>query len=145
MKQTILRTLKWATLLSTVALMSASASAADHIEGRVEGGGVPIAGGKVTLWMAGPGVPQKLADTRTTDRGGFDLRVPDGNDGAGVLYLIAEGGQSKAQVGSGPNPAITLMATLGTHAPERVTINELTTGAATRWVCGSLLATCRTW
>jgi hypothetical protein len=138
MKHAILRTVKRAALFSIVALASVPASAADRIEGRVEGGGAPIANARVTLWMAGPGDPQKLANTRTTGGGGFALTVPDGRDGAGVLYLIAEGGESKAQAGNAPNPAITLMATLGPDAPQRVTINELTT-VASAWTAARFL------
>jgi hypothetical protein len=42
-----------AALFATTMLTSASASA--RIEGRVQGGGGPIAKSTVTLWAAGPG------------------------------------------------------------------------------------------
>jgi hypothetical protein len=84
-KFTILQTVKCAALFLTVVLMSVSTSAADRIEGRVEGGGGPIAKADVTLWAAGPGAPQKLAETQTGDGGSFDLTIAVETDGAGVL------------------------------------------------------------
>jgi len=102
----------------------------DNIGGKVEGGGGPIAKATVTLWAAGPGAPQKLAETQTKDDGSFDLASAGGKDDAGVLYLIAKGGEPKVGGDKGPNPTITLMATLGTTPPKRVTINELTTVAS---------------
>jgi len=78
--------------------------------------------------MSGP--PRKLAETRTTDDGSFVLETEGQKDGAGVFYLISEGGVAKAGAGTKPNPAIKLMATLGTELPNRVTINELTTVAS---------------
>jgi DNA-binding beta-propeller fold protein YncE len=101
-----------------------------NIGGKVEGGGSPIAKATVTLWAAGPGAPQKLAETQTKDNGSFDLRFGEGNARGTFLYLIAKGGEPKVGGTKGPNPAITLMATLGTTPPKRVTINELTTVAS---------------
>src|SRR5208282_2813013 len=106
------------------------AAAQVRIEGQVQAGGGPIAKATVTLWAAGPGAPQKLAETQTKDDGSFDLESAGGKDDAGVLYLIAKGGAPKAGGDKGPNPAITLMATLGTTPPKRVTINELTSVAS---------------
>lgn len=88
--------------------------------------------------MAGPDAPKKLTKTQTTDDGSFDLTIAGEKDGADVLYLIAKGGDAKVGAGKGPNPAITLMATLGTEPPERVTINELTT-VATVWTGAQFL------
>jgi hypothetical protein len=127
-----------AALLATVGLGCASAAAAELIEGRVEGGGGPIAKATVTLWAAGPGAPQKLAETQTKDDGSFDLASAGGKDDAGVLYLIAKGGEPKVGGDKGPNPAITLMATLGATPPKRVTINELTT-VASAWTSAQFL------
>jgi DNA-binding beta-propeller fold protein YncE len=101
-----------------------------NIGGKVEGGSSPIAKATVTLWAAGPGAPQKLAETQTKDNGSFDLRFGEGNARGTVLYLIAKSGEPKVGGTKGPNPAITLMAMLGTMAPKRVTINELTTVAS---------------
>jgi len=136
MKLIIRQTVKLVVKSLAIALMSASAFAADRIEGRVEGGGQPIAKSDVTLWVAGPGAPQKLAGTQTRDDGTFDLRVA--GERVGVLYLIAKGGVAKAGAGKGPNRAITLMATLGTAPPQRVTINELTT-VASAWTAAQFL------
>jgi len=137
-KHTILRTVKCAVLLSTVALASVSAAAADRLQGRVQGGGVPIAEAKVTLWEARPSAPQKLAETQTREDGGFDLTIAGGKDGNGALYLTAEGGEAKTGAGTGANPAIGLMATLGSVPPQRVTINELTTVASV-WTAAQFL------
>lgn len=131
-------TLKCVALTFSAALMSVSAFAADRIEGRVEANGAPISGADVTLWLAGQGTPQKLAEAKTNDDGSYDLALASGRDDAGVLYLIAAGGEVKLTSSKGPNPAITLMATLGTKPPERVTINELTT-VASAWTSAQFL------
>ena len=70
----------------------------DNIRCKVEGGGGPIAKATVTLWAAGPGAPQKLAETQTKDDGSFDLASAGGKDQAGVLYLIVKGGEPKVGV-----------------------------------------------
>jgi streptogramin lyase len=138
-KQPILQIVKCVALGISVALMSVTALAAERIEGRVETGGAPIAGADVTLWLAGSGAPRKLADTKTNDEGSYDLPSTDGSSDAGVFYLIAAGGESKLTAGKGPNPATTLMATLGTSPPKRVTINELTT-VASAWTGAQFLS-----
>ncbi len=130
MKRAISNALAGAVPVLTVALLSVSASAVDRIHGRVEAGGGPVAGASVTLWLAASGAPQELAEVRTRDDGSFDLAIPDEQDSDGVLYLLAEGGVPKAAAATRPNPAMTWMATLGPVAPDRVTINELTTVAS---------------
>jgi len=119
-------------------LLSATsiATAADLLTGLVEGGGLPIAGSKVTLWMAGPGEPEKLSETWTTDAGGFGLDIPDLSNEEGVLYLTAEGGQPTSA--GEPNSTITLLATLGENLPENVVVNELTTVASV-WTAAQFL------
>jgi hypothetical protein len=51
----------------------------DNIGGKVEGGGGPIAKATVTLWAAGPGAPQKLAERRqrTESRDHIDGHIGD--------------------------------------------------------------------
>src|SRR5208282_6072353 len=114
------------------------AAAEVRIEGQVQARGGPIAKATVTLWAAGPGAPQKLVETQTRDDGSFDLDSAGGNDETGVFYLIAKGGEPKMGGGKGPNPAITLMATLGTTPPKRVTINEFTS-VASAWTGAQFL------
>src|SRR5271167_1696469 len=80
--------------------------------GKVEAGCGPIAKATVTLWSAGPGTAQKLAETQTKDDGSFEFEGAGGKYDDGVLYLIAKGGVPKVAGDKGPNPAITLMATL---------------------------------
>ncbi len=109
-----------------------------RLEGQVQAGGGPIAKATVNLWAAGPGAPQKLSETQTADHGSFDLESAGGKDDAGVLYLIAKGGEPKVGGDKGPNPAITLMATLGTTPPTRATINELTS-IASAWTGAQFL------
>jgi streptogramin lyase len=122
-----------------VMLAAVPAMAQPHnIGGKVEGGGGPIAKATVTLWAARPGAPQKLAEAQTKDDGSFDLESAGGKDDAGVLYLIAKGGEPKVGGDRGSNPAITLMATLGTTPPKRVTINEFTT-VASAWTGAQFL------
>jgi hypothetical protein len=131
MKQKLFRMLALcAAMFAATGLGSASGAAADLIQGRVEGGGGPIAKATVTLWAAGPNAPQKLAETQTKGDGRFALSSGGGKAADGVLCLISKGGEPKAGGGKGPNPAIVLMATLGSTPPKRVTINELTTVAS---------------
>jgi len=67
MKPLFRRTVNCAVLFLTLALVPVSTLAASRIEGRVEGAGKPIAGADVTLWLAGPDSPKKLAETKTKD------------------------------------------------------------------------------
>jgi streptogramin lyase len=124
----IKQTIRCAALFIAVVLLPVMASADDRIEGWVEGGGLPIAKADVTLWAAGSGAPRKLAVSQTGDDGKFDMTLAGEKKGAGVLYLIARG----------PNPAVALMATMGTAPSQTVTINELTT-VASAWTAAQFL------
>ena len=123
------------TKLALVALVVATlifagqASAADSIKGQVLGGGAPIAKSTVTLWEASAGAPKQLGQTKTNDDGRFEVRVK-GARKDGMLYLVATGGVPKASKASGDNPAIALLAVVGSTPPVSVTINELTTVAS---------------
>lgn len=97
-----------------------------------------IAGATVTLWLAGPDAPRKLGETTTNDDGRYDLGGAAGSDDADVFYLTAAGGEARTAAAKGPNPATTLLAMLGTGAPEHVTINELTT-VASAWAGAQFL------
>jgi hypothetical protein len=105
-------------------------SATDTLKGKVLGGGQPIANATVTLWSAGAGAPTQLGQARTDTDGSFTLNSPDASDKDAILYLIAKGGQPKANVQGGNNPAIALMTVIGTKPPATVTINEMTTVAS---------------
>ncbi len=134
----MLRFVNRAALTLITALISLEAHAEDRISGHVETGRSPISGAEVTLWLGGEGAPQKLVETKTNDDGNYELAVPEGAGEAGVLYLVAAGGEAKSAIGNGPNPAIRLMATLGAEPPQRVTINELTT-VASAWTGAQFL------
>jgi len=103
-------------------------SAAESIVGRVEGAGEPIAKAEVTLWETTSGDPRKISEAQTGSDGNFDLSFAGEPSESGVYYLISKGGVAKQ--GAESNPGITLMVTLGTEPPERVTVNELTTIAS---------------
>ena len=95
----------------------------------------------MTLWAAGTGAPQQLAQTQTGGDGGFVLDA----DGKGaVLYLLAKGGRPAASKASGENPALALIAVLGGNPPSKVVINELTTVAsaftAARFINGEAIS-----
>jgi hypothetical protein len=96
-------------------------SAADTLRGKVLGGGQPIANATVTLWSAGAGAPTQLGQARTGADGSFTLNSPDASDNDAILYLIAKGGQPKANV-----QAIALITVIGTKPLATVTINEMT-------------------
>ncbi len=105
-------------------------ASAEEIAGKVSGGGGPIAKSTVTLWAAGEGAPSKLSEASTGEDGAFRLDFTPASADGGVLYLTARGGEPKIAGTRGANPAIALMATLGTSAPKEVIVNELTTVAS---------------
>jgi streptogramin lyase len=111
-------------------MFAAPACAADSIEGEVLGGGAPIAKSTVTLWSASADAPKQLAQTQSGDDGRFTLSVegPAGQDS--ILYMVAKGGEPTAHKGSGDNPAIALIAVIGSKPPAQVVINEFTTVAS---------------
>ena len=112
MQLIIQQTVKSIATCLVAALLSVSAIAADRVEGRVEGGGRPVAKANVTLWVAEPGAPQKLADTQTTTLSKlntlgnllsapitampgacdkfFEAATPPGGDGAVVFFGLAK-------------------------------------------------------
>jgi hypothetical protein len=107
----------------------AGAATADALEGKVLGGGQPITNSTVTLWAAGEGAPQQLGQARTGADGSFTINST-GQTGSATLYLIAKGGQPKANVQGGDNPDIAFLTALGNKPPAAVTINEFTTVAS---------------
>jgi hypothetical protein len=81
----------------------------------------------VTLWAAGAGAPQQLGQTQTDAEGRFVLSA----DGKGaILYLVAKGGRPAASKAGGENPALALLTVLGSTAPDKVVVNEMTTVAS---------------
>src|ERR1700691_1848021 len=89
-----------------------TAPAPDTLNGNVLGGGQPIANSTVTLWAASAGAPTQLGQARTGVDGSFTINSTDAPDKDAILYLIAKGGQPKANAQSGDNPAIALMAVI---------------------------------
>jgi hypothetical protein len=116
-------------LLTLCVLLAGAAFAADSIKGQVLGGGAPIAKSTVTLWEASSDAPKQLAQTKTNEDGRFEVRAKGAHSDA-VLYLVANGGMPKASKAGGDNPAIALLAVVGSNPPASVTINELTTVAS---------------
>ena len=107
--------------------LTTRAFAAD-IKGQVMGGGAPIAQSTVTLWAASSGAPKQLAQTKTDANGNFSIRGTTTPDAS--LYLVAAGGIPAATKAGGNNPAIALLAVVGSKPPARVVINEFTTIAS---------------
>jgi len=114
-------------LASTVLLVSELTPAAT-ISGEVRGAGSPIANSTVTLWAATADNPQQLAQARTGTDGGFSLTANAAANSS--LYLVASGGQPTASKVAGDNPAIALIAVLGSAPPSSVVVNEFTTVAS---------------
>ena len=127
--RTICRTMMLGSLFVASVLLAAQAFAADSIKGQVLGGGSPIAKSTVTLWEATAAAPKQLGQTKTNDDGRFEVRTKGAHSDA-ILYLVANGGAPKASKASGDNPAIALLAVVGSNPPASVTINELTTVAS---------------
>jgi hypothetical protein len=120
---------KFFALVGVLVLIAGSASAADSLKGQVLGGGAPIAKSTVTLWEASADAPKQLGETKTSDDGRFEVRTQGAHSGT-ILCLVANGGEPKAKQGSGDNPAIALLAIVGSEPPANVVINELTTVAS---------------
>ena len=120
-------------ILSSLALASAlmaGQAAADSINGRVLGGGAPIANSTVTLWSATAGAPAQLGQAKTDSNGQFSLSAPAAPTMDASLYLVAKGGKATADKSGGENPGIALLTVVGSKAPAQVTINEFTTIAS---------------
>ena len=122
------RTLALAGLALSSLLLVGRASADETIKGQVLGGGAPIANSKVTLYAATAVEPKQLAQAKTDNEGRFEVRAT-GTPADLSLYLLAFGGEPKVR-GGGDNPAIALLAVLGSKPPAHVVINEMTTVAS---------------
>jgi len=126
------RKLRQKQILAVLTLSSAfsvgHAFADENIKGSVLGGGAPISNSKVTLYAATADEPKQLAQTKTDNQGHFEVRVTGAPSGSS-LYLFAFGGEPTVR-GGGDNPAIALLAVLGSKPPTHVVINEMTTVAS---------------
>ena len=123
---------KIAAMLLTCGLLGCTcgpAAAAVRIEGRVDAGGGPLANSTVTLWAASAGEPRQLGQTKTGSDGRFELSTQETVGADASLYLVAKGGEPTVNK-SGDNPAIALLAVLGSQPPAKVIINEFTTVAS---------------
>jgi hypothetical protein len=108
-------------------LWSMQTASAAEINGQVLGAGTPVIGSTVTLWAAGTGAPQQLAQAQSGSDGRFTISA----DGHGAdLYLLAKGGRPSVNQASGDNPALTMISVLGYTPPPRVVVNEMTTVAS---------------
>src|SRR5215813_6862318 len=121
---------RWISACAAVAVFSSSpVFSADGINGRVLGAGTPIAGAKVSLWVASSSTPKQLAQARTGADGRFVVKS-NATDKNAIVYLVAQGGHAASDRSSGDNPNIALIAVLGSRAPHKVIINEMTTVAS---------------
>src|SRR5262249_3465415 len=101
-------------------LLGGSAYGANSSTRQVVGAGAHTANSTVTLWGATAGDPTQLAQTRTGADGQFSLEVPATAGSDSSLYLVAKGGQPSASKASGDNPAIALLAVVGSaHTPPK--------------------------
>jgi len=132
------RALMWILSGLVGCLLQPGASSAAGLQGQVLGAGAPIASSTVTLWAASAGAPKQLAQAKTGADGRFSLNTPVAPSTDTSLYLVAKGGQASANKGGGDNPAIALIAVLGSKPPTSVTINEFTTVASV-WTHAQLL------
>lgn len=117
----------WLGPLIALSLLWTWPAFAAQIEGQVLGGGAPIARSTVTLWSAGSAAPTRLGQVQSGDDGRFTVSFQSPPEA--ILYLVAAGGEPVTRKG-GNNPAIALMAVLGSDPPSHVTINEFTTIAS---------------
>ena len=135
--QTATVKLTFAALAVSCTFLATRAFAAD-IKGQVMGGGAPVAQSTVTLWAASSDAPKQLAQTKTDNEGRFEIA---GAQTDSSLYLVATGGEPRGK--GGDNPAIALLAVVGSNPPARVVINEFTTLASvvthTQFIDGSAI------
>ena len=120
----------WIYALTALSVLSSASAIGAEIEGQVLGAGAPIARSTVTLWSAGADAPRQLAQAQTGDDGRFTLNYQSPGGPEGISYLVAKGGRPAAKQPSGDDPALALMTVLGSKAPPKVVINELTTVAS---------------
>ncbi len=128
LSQTTAVKLTLAALVISGMFLATRAFAAD-IKGQVMGGGSPIAQSTVTLWAASSGAPKQLAQTKTDDEGRFEASTA-GAPADSSLYLTAAGGIPAKNKTGGDNPAIALLAVVGSRPPANVVIDEMTTLAS---------------
>lgn len=96
--------------------------------GKVEVAGASVAGSMVTLYEASEGKPAIVAQGKADENGSFQLSLGAAKLKDKVLYVVARGGTPRAgtKVASG----LALLSVLGTKAPDKITVNELTTVAS---------------
>ena len=128
------------TLAAFVAILPAQAT---ELAGTVQVAAQPLAGSTVTLYAAGTDAPKELAHGKTNGEGAFKIDAKAAPKDS-VLYVVAKGGTPQAAAGKGPNDGIVLMSLLGTSAPKKITLNELTTVAsaftASRFINGATIS-----
>ena len=106
------------------------ATAAVGIEGRVDAGGGPLAKSTVTLWAASAGEPKQLAQTKSASDGRFRLQAARPVARMSSSIWSPKAAKPRSRKASGNNPAIALLAVLGSKPPAKVVINEMTTVAS---------------
>ena len=117
-----------ATLLTVGVLACASAptAAAVRIEGQVQAGGAPLANSTVTLWSASAGQPRQLAQARTNNDGGFEVRSEETPGTDVILYLVAKGGEGASNRGRGSPATAMLLVLSNAPSPNPTTTNPTT-------------------
>src|SRR6516162_3074672 len=129
----------WTGVFAALGLLSGVPALAAEVHGQILSSGAAIIDSAVTLWAAGTGAPQQLAQTRTGADGRF---VVNGDGNGAVLYLVAKGGHLATKANG--VDALALMSVLGTNPPADVVVNELTTVAsaftAARFIGGEAIS-----
>jgi hypothetical protein len=129
----------WTGVFAALGLLSGVPALAAEVHGQILSSGAAIIDSAVTLWAAGTGAPQQLAQTRTGADGRF---VVNGDGNGAVLYLVAKGGHLATKTNG--VDALALMSVLGTNPPAGVVVNELTTVAsaftAARFINGEAIS-----
>ena len=117
-----IRKTKLASILFSAGLIGlvARPAAAETLDGHILAGGQPVANSTVTLWMAGSGAPQQVAQARSDADGHFAFDSVAAPDAEASLYLVAKGGHSGADKTSGDNPALAFLTVLGNKPPSHV-------------------------
>jgi hypothetical protein len=117
-----------ASVLLFASCILARPAGAQSMKGVVLGAGIPIAKSTVTLWEATAGAPNNLGKATTAADGKFEIHPTGVPTKGSVLYFVANGGVPGDR--GADNPAIRLLAVVGTKPLTHVVINEFSTVAS---------------
>jgi hypothetical protein len=116
--------------VTTAWMLVGTAASAATLQGQVEAAGKAVSGSTVTLWTAGAGAPQQVAEVQSGNDGRFSFPAYASPEGNPVYYVVASGGTPAANKAAGNNSALSFISVLGATPTGQITVNEFTTVAS---------------